>query len=188
MTETSSSAPPGAPRTGRRWLLVASLALNLLFIGGIAGLWLKGPHGPHGPPSWGPSPTAFGLMMFARQLPPERRDVVRVPLREARKTLRPLRAQLREARGKAAAVLASPDYTQEQLQAAMAAIADVDSRMRQAGTEALLAAIDKLTPDERRQLSEAWSKRLAMEASRRMRRGKDEGPDGPREPPSEEPR
>jgi uncharacterized membrane protein len=171
---SDTSAPAAAPTPSRwqRWLFVGSLALNLLFIGGLAGLWFKGPP-PHGGPHRGPSPTAFGLMKFSRDLPPERRDVVRKPLREARAPLRALRAELVQARRKAAEVLGSSDYTTEALQAAMTSVADLESRMRQVGRDTLVSAIRELTPEERRRLAEAWTQRLDFEKSRKGRRDKD---------------
>jgi uncharacterized membrane protein len=152
-----------------------------MFIGGVAGLWLKGPP-PHGGPHRGPSPTAFGLMKFSRDLPPERRDVVRKPLREARAPLRALRAELVEARRKAAEVLASPGYTAEALQAAMATVGELEGRMRQVGRDTLVTAIGELTPDERKRLSEAWTQRLEFETKRKGRRDKDKPDEN--EPPA----
>lgn len=189
MTETAQPPAPAACGRRWRWLLVASLALNLLIIGGLAGLWMKGP--PHGRPHWGASPTAFGLMRFTRDLPPERREAVRGHLKDARTSLRALRSELRDARRNAVEALRTPDYSTDKLAAAMAAVADVDNRMRAAGTEALMKGIAELTPEERAKLADAWTRRLEAGEGRRHRHGKDglegdaapEGPAGPPGPP-----
>lgn len=172
----SVSPPPSGPqsghRTGRgwRWLLVASLALNLLVAGAVAGLWIKGP--PHGPPRWGPTPTTFGLMRFSRELPPERREKVRVHLREAFKAMRPLRDDMRTARRRAAEALGSTDFTIAQLKAAMDEIGSVETRMRQTGVEALINGIGELEAAERQKLGQLWLQRLDRENRRRGRRDK----------------
>ncbi len=169
MTEPSTSvlASGPAPARGGRWLLVGSLALNLLFVGGLAALWLKGPPGFHH--RWGPSQTAFGIMRFSGELPPERREAVRRHLREARQSLKDVRDGLRSARAKAAEVLAAPDYTAEKMQAALEAIAVTDNRLREMGTAALMKAIGELTPDERQKLAAAWTRRLERERGRKSR-------------------
>jgi len=184
LSDTTTPATPPASARGWRWLLVASLALNLLFIGGLGALWLKGPPGPG---HWGPSQTAFGLMRFSRELPPERRDAVRRHLKEARQDLKALRAEVRDARSKASAVLASPDYTPEAMQAALAAVAAADNRVRDSGTSALMKSIGELTAEERQKLAAAWNRRLDRDRGRKGKADKDallndDAPDPP-EPP-----
>lgn len=180
MSETSTSVPASAGPSGRRWLLVGSLALNLLFIGGLAALWV---HGPPGLGHRGPSQTAFGLMKFSRDLPPDRREAVRKHLKDARQGLKDLRAELRAARQKASEVLASSSYSAEQMQAALAAVANAENRMRDVGSAALVKAIAELTPDERQKLAEAWNRRLQKEQRRTGKSGKDDPGEGPDDPP-----
>ncbi len=180
MSDTSTPPAASAPSGGRRWLLIGSLALNLLFVGGLGALWFKGPPGPG---HWGPSQTAFGIMRFSRDLPPERRDAVRQHLKEARQGLKDLKAELLVARQKAAEVLASATYTPEQLKAALDAIALAENRMRDVGTAALLKAIGELTPDERLKLADAWTRRLEKQQRRRGKSDKDGAADEPLESP-----
>ena len=175
MTDPSTPSASGASPRRWRWLLVASLALNLLFVGGVTALWLKGPPG-HG--RWGASQTAFGIMRFSGGLPPERREAVRKHLREARSNLKNVREDLRSARRRAAEVLASSDYTTEKMKVALDAVAENDNRMRALGTAALMSAIGELTPDDRLKLAEAWMKRLERETRRRGRRDSDETAEG----------
>jgi len=167
LTETSP-----ASSSGRRWLLVGSLALNLLFIGGLAAIWWKGPPPVYGHP--GLTQTPFGLMKFARDLPPERRDAVRRHLKDARADMRGLRDELRAARQKAAEVLKSPDYTADNMSAALGAIAAADNRIRDRGAAALLAAIGELTPEERQELASSWQRRLERPPGRKDKTPKSE--------------
>jgi uncharacterized membrane protein len=92
--------------------------------------------------------------------------------------LRALRAELVQARRKAAEVLGSSDYTTEALQAAMTSVAELESQMRQVGRDTLVSAIRELTPEERRRLAEAWTQRLDFETSRKGRRDKDKPEEG----------
>jgi uncharacterized membrane protein len=176
------STPPAAsaPSRGRRWLLVGSLALNLLVAGALLALWIKGPppHGRHPP-----SQTAFGIMRFSGQLPPERREAVRKHLRDARDELGALRDELRAARTKAAEALASPNYSAAELQAALEAISAADNRLREMGTATMLRAIGELTPEDRQKLSEAWSRRLERMSRRKGKPDKDTPPEAPGDKP-----
>jgi uncharacterized membrane protein len=141
------------------------LALNLLFLGGLAAIWWRGPLPVYGHP--GPTQTPFGLMRFARDLPPERRDAVRKHLKDARADLRGMRDELRAARQKAADVLKSPDYTADKMSAALGAIAAADNRIRDRGSAALLAAIGELTAEERQELAGSWHRRLERPPGRK---------------------
>jgi uncharacterized membrane protein len=75
MTDPAPNAPAPAPRTGRglRWLLVVSLALNLLFLGlaagGAARMWRGGPIGQTAP--------AAELQLLWRALPEDDRRAMR---------------------------------------------------------------------------------------------------------------
>lgn len=172
MSETVSPgpvpiAPSGKPGRGR-WLLIASLAFNLLVAGALAGAFFFGPK--HGPGRWGATPMEFGLMHFSRKLPEDRRVAVREVLREGRKTAKPLRAQLRDARLTAANVLGSADYSADRMQAALAQIGVIEDGLRRNGVSVVVTALDKLTPEDRKALSEIWTKRLERHDKRRKGR------------------
>jgi len=176
---TPTVTPRGAGKT--RWLLIGSLALNLVFVGGFAALWFKGPPG-HG--RGGASQTAFGLMKFSRDLSPERRDAVRKHLKDARPALKAGQADLRLARAKAAEVLGSATYTAEAMRSALDAVAATDNQLRNMGTDALMKAIGELTPEDRQTLAQSWTRRLEREQKRKGKRDRDDGPpDGPADAP-----
>lgn len=171
--QSPASAGPGR----KRWLLVASLALNLLVLGAFAGAYFFGPR--HGPGRWGATPMEFGLMHFSRKLPEERRNGVREVLREGRKAAKPLREDLRKAREAAALVLGSPDYTTEKMQAALEQIGVAEDSLRRNGAAVVVKAIERLTPEDRKSLSEAWTKRLERHDKRRKSQGKESDKDNP---------
>jgi uncharacterized membrane protein len=181
LTDLSTPTVSGGPSRGLRWLLVGSLALNLAIVGGLAALWFKGPPGAS---RWGSTQTAFGMMKFSRDLPEDRRQAVRKHLKDARSALKAVRDDLRAARVRAAEVLASADYSPEQMKSALDAVAAADNRMRSMGTEALMKAIGELTPEDRQKLAASWTRRLEREQKRKSKRDKggetgDEAPGTP---------
>jgi uncharacterized membrane protein len=142
-------AAPEAPRTRpwRRWLLLASLGLNLVFVGLVAGVVLRGP--PDGGP---PGP---GLWHYARALPPaHRRDLGRA-LRESRPEWTGPREALRSKRIAFAGALTADPFEP----AAVAAILDDEVRLTgglaERGTRLLLEQIERMTPEERAAYAEA---------------------------------
>lgn len=185
MSETlpPQASPAAAPSRRGRWLLIASLAFNLLVAGALAGAFFFGPK--HGPGRWGATPMEFGLMHFSRKLPEDRRTAVREVLRDGRKAAKPMRAQLRDARQAAADVLGSADYSADRMQAALDQIGVVEDGLRRNGVSVVVKALDKLTPEDRKSLSEAWSKRL--ERHDRRRKGRTPEKDDDSEKPDADP-
>ena len=179
MSDQSPPATPAPAVTGKRmrWLLVASLAVNLLVLGAVAGAWVFGHRHGHGR-GWGPTPMELGQMFFSRTLPQERRDMVRRYLKDGRQAAKPIREDLRAARQRAAEVLVSPDFTIDKLKAAMDEIGNVDQRMRQNGVDVLLKAVEGLTPEDRNALGKGWSRRLQREERRGKRHDTDPGAGG----------
>lgn len=160
--ETHAAAP--APRARWRWLLVFSLALNVLIAGAVAGALWFGPR--HAGRSWGPTPVEYGLMHFSRKLPPERREKVREILRSSRASVRELRQSAKAVRERAAEELASKTYDRNRMRAILEAVAAADARMREVGVDAVLQAVDLLTPEERQELAEVWRKRMSRSEQR----------------------
>lgn len=177
MSDQPAPNPETPPSTGRRfrWLLIASLAVNLLVFGAMAGAWVFGHRHGH-MRGWGPTPMEHGLMFFSRSLPEERRDMVRKHLKDGRAAAKPIREELRQARLRAAEILMSPDFTTDKLKAAMDAIGAADQRMRQNGADVVVKAVEGLNPEERKSLGQHWQRRLQFEDRRRKRSGKDAPP------------
>ena len=160
-----------------KWLLVASLALNLLIAGALAGAWLHR-HGD-GPLRWAGGPSDFGLMFFSRSLPDERREAVRKILREGKSGIKSRKAEITALQTAAAEALAAPDFTPEKFRETIAAIGGSEERRRKASVDVLLKVIEILTPEERQRLAEMWKKRLERETRRQKRRKGDDEPLGP---------
>lgn len=134
-----------------RLALLASLAVNLLCIGLIGGSLLAGPpRRPH---------TEFGLLGFARTLPEDRAAVLRSAVEVQRPQLRELRQAARSARLEATAALEAETYDKEKIGASLVKIDEAETKLRTLVSGLFIDAAQKLTLDERRQLSEWWKRR-----------------------------
>ena len=155
-----------------RWLyavLIASLAVNLLFIGGVgAAYWHHRGHG-HG------RGDDFGMMGFARDLPPERQKLVRDQVTVTREAMRPLRRALRDAWADSNKVLTAEPFDKEALKAAMARQAEAEGKFKTAISAMFADTAEKLLPEERRQL-QAWREKHKSRMFGRHGRGDDGGP------------
>lgn len=173
MTETpmTSERPPRQSR----WLfpaLIASLALNLLVVGGIgAAAWQKKHHRGHG---FG---SDFGLMGFVRELPDDRRAVVREQIKKAREATRPLKKSVREAWREANATLTVEPFDKEKFKAAMAKASDVESQFKAAIASGLADIAENLTPEERAQL-QAWREKRKPRLFGKGQKASQESPPG----------
>ncbi|MBX9861568.1 MAG: periplasmic heavy metal sensor [Hyphomicrobium sp.] len=152
--------PSAAPDPGKRRLkyaLIASLALNLLILGAVAGTMLgHRQHMPRGGPGGGED---FGMMGLTRVLPDERRKEMRKLLREDRASLRPLMDDVRTARRAAADKLAAEPFDRAALDAAISSVAEKERTLRQTAVKAFLGHVETLKPDERAKLAEFWRKK-----------------------------
>jgi uncharacterized membrane protein len=140
----------GVPETRTKWLyrgLVASLALNLLFAGGLGRAAWHHRHGPRGDDT--------GLMGFARQLPQDRQKIVQEDIAAARLVILPLRKAVREAWDDANLVLTAEPFDKDKYKASMDKLTDTEGRFKAAIASALADTAAKLTPEERKNL-QGW--------------------------------
>jgi len=129
-------------------VLVASLAVNLLFIGGfLAAFW----HHHHD----GREP---GLLDFVKELPAARQDAVRQEIATARASMKDLRETLRKSWADANSLLTAEPFDKEKFKAALAQLADAETRYKAAIYNALADTAEKLDPDERK-LLQSWRER-----------------------------
>lgn len=143
---TEPSADTNASRS--RWLygaLIASLAFNLLVIGGVA------------------SARFFhhrdrGLAGFVRKLPADRQGPIGEALRAERAKLAPLREAVRAAWNESNAALGEEPFDEAKLKAALARYNEAETKMRTAISDALAETAGKLNADERRIMRE-WRER-----------------------------
>lgn len=177
MTDASPPAAGGAGSRRLKVALIASLALNLLIVGAVAGtMWGMKKHHPRAPSVRGED---FGLMSITRDLPPERRKELRKQLRDDRASLRPLIEEIRAARREAADRLAAEPFDRAALESAIAAVAEKQRALRQAAVTAFVGHAERLTPEERRLLAERWRKKSEGFHRRRTKDAKDETPAAP---------
>lgn len=172
---TDVSAPGAPPPQGARsgWLkyaLIASLALNLLILGAVAGsMYHFGRHRPF----FGGRGEDFGLMGLSRHLSEERRKEIRKRLKDDREALRPLVDEVRAARRAAADRLAAEPFDKAALESAITAAAEKERVLRQAAVTAFLTHAEWLKADERRLLADWWRKRSEPFKPRRGKKAGD---------------
>jgi uncharacterized membrane protein len=153
-------ADPPAPR-GRswwRWLLVASLGLNLAFVGLVAGAVLRGP--PHS------GPPAPGLWHYARAMPDaHRRDLGRA-LRASRPDWGGAREALRGQRTALAAALTAEPFDADAVAAILQEEARLTGTLAERGARMLMDQIAQMDAEERAAYADA-----ILSERRRPRRG-----------------
>ena len=144
-------------------LLVASLMLNILVVGAIAGRAYV--HARDG--GWrGADGVGAGLLALARSLPSDRAKLVRDVLREERPKVRALRLAAQEARTALSGEIAAADFDAARVRAAAVRSLDADRKIRETLLDAMVRVAEKLTPAERAMFAEkmrarhrAWSRR-----------------------------
>ncbi len=130
------------PGTWRRWLLVASLGLNLVALGIIAGAWIKGP--PPAPPPMGPA-----LWRYARDLPePYRHDLARA-LRDSEKDWSGPRAAFRGQQQAMAAALTAQPFDPAAVKAVISGQIELARRLGTRASDLLVAQIVRMSEAER---------------------------------------
>lgn len=162
MSETTT---PAAGSRRMKYVLIGSLALNLLFVGAVVGMGFKkhhhGPGGPH-----------YSLMGLTRVLPEDRRKEVIELLKKEHAAMRPGMEELRKARHDAAKQLAAEPFDRAELERAIAVVAEKEQSLRASMLETFLTEAARLSADERKQLSERWQKRADWRAGHE-KKGKD---------------
>lgn len=139
----------------QRWIkvaLVASLSINLLVVGVIAGAYLRNPETAGAPPS------PPGMRQLTDGLPIEQKDMLRANLRNTVGTQRQSpRARAAAGRAFQAALLSEP-FNRAAAEAVLTAQRDQIDKVFVASQSALLDILERMTVDERRayaaQLSE----------------------------------
>lgn len=134
-----------------RWLrvgLIASLALNVLIIGGVVSALCLGPGGRSG----GPGPRGSGLLGYAHTLPRERSDLIRQKFADAQPNMESARRAIRDARAAARAALIAEPFDQAKLDAALEGIVQAESDEKRARVRMFGSTAGELSVEERRGL------------------------------------
>jgi uncharacterized membrane protein len=129
-------------------VLIASLAVNLLFVGGLLAAFWHHHHDGREP----------GLLDFVKELPAARQDAVRQEITTARASMKDLREALRKSWTDANALLTVEPFDKEKFKAALAQLGDAETRYKAAIYNALADTAEKLDPDERK-LLQSWRER-----------------------------
>ncbi len=145
-----------SPASGRpRYLypaLIASLAINLLFVGSFAAaVW----HHSEDDVLPGHAPNDKGFVGFADQLSPDRQDPIRKEITAAREAMRDLRVSVRKSWLDANALLTAEPFDKAKFLAALMQLRDVEARYKTAVYNTVADTADTLTPDERK-LLQKW--------------------------------
>ena len=154
------------PHLRSRWwtvLLIASLGVNLLIAGVVAGRMFDGPPGPR-------IPQGFGQLVprkFFGDLPQERRQQLMALIRDNRDEFKAMREQAQATALKLADVLNDANYDPEKAKVVIAEFTTGANSLAARGGAVSMALLDKLTPEERVLLANAIRDRVAYEGKKR---------------------
>lgn len=189
--DDASSRPPQDPtpaaaRAPRRrwmvWALAASLCLNLVILGGAAGLALRGfpyERGMPPPPGGGLDPFTFHRML--ERVPDAQRDDALKLIRRSKPDFDAKRAQWAASRGRIADALAAEPFDRDALLAAMEAARRSETEGRAALDRAFADFAGSLPAETRAELAEELRRRHGGRPEREHEHGRFRDDDRPRE-------
>jgi len=144
---TDMATTSGARPRGPRWMriaLLASVALNVLVLGVVAGtMWRLRDAAAAG--ALGPN-----MLAYSTTLTGERREQIRQMFHERRAAIRPLRRAAQEARRDMVRTLAAEPFDKAALAAAHERMLAAETQVRRAIGAVVADAAEKLTAEERR--------------------------------------
>jgi uncharacterized membrane protein len=164
---TDTSLPPATPRfswlpqlRSRWWTVVlgASLMLNLLVVGNVAGSFVRG--APY-ERMMGASYVQLVPRGFFRQLPAERRKELMQIVRDNRDDLRALRQQFEGTSVKLADALEKDAFSMDEVRATVTAFSTGTESLAARGGDVVVKIVTALTPEERKLLASSIRQREA---------------------------
>ena len=135
MTDPQQTAPK-TRRRWTRWLLIGSLALNLLVIGALVGFAVRGPV-----PKYGAAPVLPGALSLLRAVPDSHRGVVRDALRDHRESLRAQRGDVNQMRQAFLSEIEKDPLDRSELERLLASFGDIESGISSKGRAILLQVV-----------------------------------------------
>ncbi len=139
---------PRSVQTAPRWMqvgLIASLALNLVIVGLVAGaVWRFRPH-----PHMAGRIVIPNLLGYASTLPAPRRKALWDAIAEERSHVRPFRRAVRAAREETIKALIAEPFDRQQFRSAQSRQAETENKARQAVQDLYVKLAENLTPEER---------------------------------------
>ena len=167
MSDRTETEKPAPKRRLRRWLLPASLALNLLLAGVIVGGMLSHRHDP------GPKDRRFGFGPLEQAVPQEARQKLAPVFERERANMRDAFRELRSARNDMQKAMLGQPYDPDAAARALEEVRDRSAAMQDVMHNLMLAINERLTPEERRQFLDALERPL-----NRPPPGPEGGPEG----------
>lgn len=149
MTPEPMTPEPMKKTWFRRWLLPASLALNLLLAGIIAGGVLSHRH------DLGPPHRKFGFGPLEHAVPAPARQRLEPVFESERATMHAAFRELRDARRQMREAMLHEPYDRDAASRALEEVRDRSAAMQDVLHNLLLSINERLTPEERRQFLEA---------------------------------
>lgn len=137
--------------------LIASLALNLLFIGSFAAaVWHHHEEDKR---------RDNGFLGFVSQLPADRQEPIRQQVKAARASMKGLRDNIRKSWVEANALLTAEPFDKAKFLAALMQLRAAEDAFKGAIYNSVASTAGELTPDERKLLQE-WRERRHAQMSR----------------------
>jgi uncharacterized membrane protein len=167
-----------------RAALFASLAFNLLVVGGLAGGYAAGLRIERH--EAGDRARGKGRSSFLRALPAEERAAMRADLRRTWKETRQLRDQARAAREEVRHLASTETYDPAVVSAAFARMRTADAAVQTAWHESMTQSLSRLSAEERRAAITAFIKEWTGPMGRRGRREGRRGREERHPPPADE--
>lgn len=152
--ETATTGLRSAPR----WVLLAllaSLAVNMAVLGLAAGRFWAHRHDAHGHFA----KRDDGIRAIMRDLPEERREVVRALRQKQRTEIAPLREEVGRARQEVREVMAREPMDKAALAAALERVNAARAKLGESAAAGLVAIVEQLTPAERKALAKREGRR-----------------------------
>ena len=146
-------------------LLICSLALNLLFIGGLIGRSIFG-----GPP--GHLPNHMGWML--RNLSDEKRKELRPQLKERSGSLRTVRQEMRQARQRLSAAIREEPLDERALQLALKDLRSASNKFQVVTHENMSTILKEMSLEDREKALKFLSRREKHRGNFDERRGRKE--------------
>jgi uncharacterized membrane protein len=148
------AAPPPRPRRGWRWLLIASLALNALFIGAVVGGAIRHWRNPPGAMPGGE------LSLLWQALPGEAREALRGGIDDDRRGGREGRERMRGDLRDLRALLVAEPFDRAALEAWLLAARDRQAARADRALQRMLDRIAALPAAERARMAERLERRF----------------------------
>lgn len=162
MADVTTNAPVSIvpePKGWSRWFktaLIASLALNLLVLGTLAGAAWRYRSPEMAAMQYGPG----NIVSYVGDLPADRRTALWKQTAEPRRALNPLRRAVRAARREAFATLTAEPFQPQRYIEAQGRLIEAEREQRTAAAKLFADVASTLTPEERRGFIRWREKRL----------------------------